>query len=197
MLDNPSTDDGWSTSLLLHTLNPINFLFSLPIHALFGLIFAYNFSIIFSLSVSGYAAYLLALDVVHNQRSALVGGVVFACSGYVLAQALGHLNLIAVEFLPFAALALRRVVAAPGLYNIVLAAFCIWLNLLCDWQYFLFALLWGGWYTVALTWNKHMLRTAVPIVIVLMLAILLALPLLLPTALVALNTPQADTGERL
>jgi hypothetical protein len=71
---------------------------------------------------------------------------VFACSGYVLAQALGHLNLIAVEFLPFAALALRRVVAAPSLYNVVLAAFCIWLNLLCDWQYFLFALLWGAWY---------------------------------------------------
>ncbi len=39
-------------SLFLHTLNPINFIISLPVHALFGLVSAYNFVVIFSLVAS-------------------------------------------------------------------------------------------------------------------------------------------------
>lgn len=54
-------------SLLLHTLNPINFLISLPVHALFGLVVAYNFVVLFSLTMSGYTAYLLARSVLAEQ----------------------------------------------------------------------------------------------------------------------------------
>lgn len=185
------------TSLLLHTLNPFNFLISLPFHALFGLVVAYNVALLFSLVSSGYAAYLLAADVTGSRRAALVGGAVFACSGYLLAQALGHLNLIAAEWLPFAALALRRAGAAPGLSmrRILLAALCIALNVLCDWQYFLFALLWSGWYALALAWQQRTLRAALPAVLAAGLALLFALPLLLPTASLAAATPGADTGQ--
>lgn len=183
-------------SLLLHTLNPFNFLVSLPVHALFGLVVAYNTMIIFSIAVSGYGAYLLAADAVGDRRAALIGGTVFAASGYVLAQALGHLNLIAVEWLPFAALALRRANMQPGprWRWIVSAGFFIALNALCDWQYLIFALIWAGWYALAAAWSKRDLRAAGPSVAAIALALALATPLLIPTAYVAANTEKADTG---
>lgn len=103
------------TSLLLHTLNPINFLISLPVHALFGLVAAYNFVVLFSLSVSGYTAYLLASDVTGDRRAGVVAGAAYASSAYLLAQVYGgHTNLMAAEWLPLAVLLLRRACLAPG-----------------------------------------------------------------------------------
>lgn len=182
-------------SLLLHTLNPFNFLVSLPFHALFGLIVAYNVALLFSLVASGYATYLLAEDVVGNQRAALLAGVVVASSGYLLAQVLGHLNLVAMEWVPFAVLALRRASSAPGVRTIGLAGLCLFLNVLCDWQYFLFALVWCGWYALALVRSQRSVRVALPVLLAGGVALLLVLPLLVPTAQLALHTPRADTGQ--
>jgi hypothetical protein len=184
------------TSLLLHTLNPFNFLISLPVQAIGGLVAAYNTVIIFSLASSGYAAYLLARDVTDDWGAALLSGIVFACSAYLLAQVMGgHMNLVAAEWLPFAVLTMRWAARSPGLRTILLAALCLFLNVLCDWQYFLFAVMWGCWYALALVWQQRTIRASVPVVLTLVVSSLLVLPLLIPTAALAMNTPHADTGD--
>ncbi|MDW8144737.1 MAG: hypothetical protein RMJ48_00310 [Roseiflexaceae bacterium] len=81
-------------SLLLHTLNPINFLLTLPVHLIITLpvnsvlklniTFAYNLAILLSLTLCGLYTYLLALDVTGSRPAALTAGAVFACSGYLL-----------------------------------------------------------------------------------------------------------------
>jgi hypothetical protein len=186
-------------SLLLHTLNPLNFVISLPLHALFGLVVAYNFALLFSLVASGYGAYLLAFDVTHDQRAALLAGAVFAFSGYMLAQALGHLNLIAAEWIPFSVLALHYAARKPSVKWIGLAGVCLALNVACDWQYFLFVLLWSGWYGVVVLWQARAsgspLRAVLPVAGAVVVALLLVLPVLLPTAELAARTPRADTGD--
>ena len=61
-------------SLLLHTLNPINF--SLPCLSLLpNLAATYNAAILASLTLCGLCTYLLALDVTGSRPAALVGGV--------------------------------------------------------------------------------------------------------------------------
>jgi len=135
-------------SLLLHTLNPINFLITLPVILTLNLTAAYNAAILASLTLCGLCTYLLALDVTGSRPAALVGGVVFACSGYLLSQVAGeHTHMVAAWPLPLAMLALRRTVHRPSLRNTLLAGLALGLNLLADWQYFLFILIWTGWYS--------------------------------------------------
>lgn len=182
----------YGASLYLHTLNPINFILSLPVHALFGLVVAYNFIIIGSLCASGYTAYLLAYDVTGDRRAALVGGTIFATSGYLLAQVMGgHTHMVAAEWLPLAVLALRRAAARPRLRRVLLAGALLALNALCDWQYFLFIMLWAAFYALAVAWGRRSARAAAPVVAAAAFAALLVLPLLVPTALLALQTPTA------
>jgi hypothetical protein len=197
-LHNPYVTDAlyypYGASLYLHTLNPINFILSLPVHALFGLVVAYNFVIIGSLCASGYTAYLLAHDVTRDRPAALVGGAVFACSGYLLAQVMGgHTHMVAAEWLPLAALALRRLTASPGVRRALLAGALLAVNVLCDWQYFLFIMLWAVCYALAVAWARRSLRAALPIAAAAAVAVALVLPLLVPTARLALQTPSATT----
>ncbi len=212
-------------SLLLHTLNPINFLISLPVHALFGLVVAYNFVVIVSLTASGYTAYLLAHNVTGDRWAALVAGTIFATSGYLLSQALGgHTHMLAAQFLPLAVLALRRLtvptpptavspVTAAGeparwsrrdeLGAIMLAGVALAVNLLADWQYFLFILIWAAWYALTRWWAGvvkggqraifRLPRDAQRICLAIGVALVLALPLAIPTARLADETPTATT----
>ncbi len=180
--------------LFLHTLNPINFLISLPVHALFGLVAAYNFVVLISLTLSGYFSYLLAFDVIGDRRAALVSGAVFAFSGYLLAQVMGgHTHMMAAWGLPLAVLALRRADAQPSRRRIILAGFALALNLLADWQYFLFIMIWAGWYGFSRVWAQRNWRAALPTVVAGCLAALLALPLAIPTARFAATVETAST----
>ncbi|MCX7790868.1 MAG: hypothetical protein N2378_09540, partial [Chloroflexaceae bacterium] len=200
--------------LWLQTLNPINFLVSLPVHALFGLVVAYNFVVLFSLTMSGYAVYLLARGVLAengsspatNHRAALIAGVIFATSGYLLAQVFGsHLNLLAAWPLPLAALALHRAANRPGWGRIALAGALIALTVLCDWQYLLFTLIWAAWYALArLLFHRaagasggplpRLRASGAPAVAAAIgVALLLVLPLAIPTARFASQVPGAET----
>lgn len=214
-------------SLLLQTLNPINFLVSLPIHALFGLIVAFNFVVLFSLTMSGYTTYLLARAVLADTdqgagarwRAALLAGVIFANSGYLLSQVLGsHTHMLAAWPLPLAVLALRRAATAPAVGRVMLAGGLMALTVLSDWQYLLFTLIWGVWYACALLlfqprapeasapverqvaapwWRRvraRLVASGAPAVIAASgLALLLVLPLAVPTARFSAQVPTAET----
>lgn len=214
-------------SLLLQTLNSINFLISLPIHALFGLIVAYNFVVLFSLTMSGYTTYLLARAVLADtdqgvgarRRAALLAGVIFANSGYLLSQVLGsHTHMLAAWPLPLAVLALRRAAAAPSMGRVTLAGGLMALTVLSDWQYLLFTLIWSAWYACALLlvpprapaapapvvgqggapwWRRardRLFASGAPAVSAATgLALLLVLPLAVPTARFSARVPTAET----
>jgi hypothetical protein len=183
-------------SLLIHTLNPINFLLTLPIQALFGLVVAYNTVVLISLIASGYTAYLLAVDVAGDRRAALLAGTIYAFSGYLLAQVFGgHTHMMAAEWLPLAVLALRRARARPRVTTIVLAGAALAINQLCDWQYFVFILIWSGWYALALAWIERSVRPLLPIGLAIAVAGALIAPLAIATARQAAITPRIAPAE--
>ena len=97
--------------LYFHTLNIFNGLTFLPLTINGGPLVAYNVAVVFSFVVGGYGAYLLALYVMRKasaqrsvQLAAFLGGFVFAFSPYHMAHLLGHMQLISLEWLPFYAL---------------------------------------------------------------------------------------------
>ncbi len=190
------------TTLLLQTLNPINFLTSLPIHYFFGLTAAYNFAILLNLTLSGFISYLLAQDVTQDRRAAIIAGVVFASSGYLLSQVVGgHTHMTAAWPLPLAVLLLRLAYRRPSWWMIGLSGAALALNLLSDWQYYLFALIWAAWYCLWLLivpgqiaaglWPR--LRSVLPVVGAVLVSLLLTSPLIVATAQVAKVTPTAST----
>ncbi|HMQ56145.1 MAG TPA: hypothetical protein PKD98_28950, partial [Anaerolineae bacterium] len=87
-------------SLLFHTLNILNGLWTLPIQLNFGLTIAYNSVVFFSFATGGLGAYLLALHTLVRFRpggrglrlAALAGGLVFTFAPVQLAHLLGHMQ---------------------------------------------------------------------------------------------------------
>ncbi len=77
---------------------------------------AYNFVFLSGFVLSGFGMYLLMLSLTRNRLAAFLAGAAFAFAPYRMAS-LAHIQLVTVQWLPLALLALRRVVRAddyPG-----------------------------------------------------------------------------------
>lgn len=159
-------------SLLFHTLNPLNGLISMPVQLAFGVLAAYNFVVVASFTLSGYGAFLLAAWVLRPLSilrplpvreesaagarfwAALLAGAIFAFAPVHMAQLLGHMQVFAYEWIPFAVLFMLRTVtraraARPWLRDALLCALFVVLAALCDWYFALYLLLFGAF---ALIW---------------------------------------------
>lgn len=145
--------------LLFHTLNAFNGVSFLPVQLAFGLLPEYNAVVLFSFTAGGLGGYLLARQVLgtnSNRLAAFLAGAVFTFSPYHFAHLLGHMQLIALAWLPFYALyVLRslRAAEAPGVRCIaregILAALFLILVALCDWYYAFYCILFTA---VAAAW---------------------------------------------
>lgn len=174
----------YGAPLYLHTLNLFNGLVSLPLQLLFGLIPAYNTIVLLSLSLAGYFAYLLVAEICGSRHAGFVGGVVYAFGSYHMIHLLGHMNLLASEWLPAYILCLHRASSATGRRRtiyILAALGALLLLMLCDWQYVLFA----GLFTICYSPSQSVARRSLaPLVVAAAIGTLwlvVAAPLLLPT----------------
>ena len=103
--------------LLFHTLNPFNGLLSLPVQVAFGLFAAYNAVVLFSFTLAGLGAYLLARQMLGPQSSrlaAFAAGAIFTFAPVHIAHLLGHMQVISLEWLPFFALYLLSAALPPA-----------------------------------------------------------------------------------
>lgn len=93
-------------SLAWSTLDPLASLLALPFSLTFGPVVAYNVSLITQLALAAFFAYLLCLRVCGNVTAAVIGGVCFGFSPWVMGEALGHLSLVTAFPIPLYLLAL-------------------------------------------------------------------------------------------
>lgn len=172
------------TSLYFHTLNIFNGFLSIPLQDMFGLIFSYNTIVLFSFVFGGYGAYLLTHYLVRNRTAAFISGMVFTFSPYHLAHTLGHMQLIALEWLPFFVLFLIRTVEERSSRNALCAAFFLFLTSLCDWYYVMYLLLFTLLTAVYYLWTSKNREAARDITVRLVLTgiifVVLDAPILLP-----------------
>ncbi|MHB0879196.1 MAG: hypothetical protein ACYC5O_24425, partial [Anaerolineae bacterium] len=168
LLDYPA-----GVSLLFHTLNLPNALLSLPVQEVLGLAGAYNAVVVASFALSGLGAYLLALRVLRRgdrlaRAAAVLAGAAYAFSPFHFAHLLGHMQVFALQWLPFSCLALWTLVDGGGRSGrrslgagrvgaavafLVLAGLTDWYNLL---YLGLLTALWWPWFAWA---GRHDLRT--------------------------------------
>ena len=104
-------------SLLFHTLNYFNGLWTLPLQLNFGLTIAYNAVVFFHFTLAGFGVYLLARYTLaqlgfRDARAALAAfaaGVIFTFSPFHLAHLLGHMQVLSLTWPPFYILFVLRI----------------------------------------------------------------------------------------
>ncbi len=179
-------------SLLFHTLNPFNGLVALPLQLAAGLYVAYNSVVLFSFAAGGLGAFLLARYTLRatpapaRAWASFLAGAIYTFSPYHSAHLLGHMQLIALEWIPFYALYLcrgldRATVGSPRARDIILPALFLVLIALCDWYYFFYCVIFSA--LAGLTWLVQRRLTARGVTLVAGIGVLCGLvlaPLLVP-----------------
>jgi len=147
--------------LYFHTLNIFNGLISLPVQGVGNLFWAYNFVVLLAFVLGGYGTFLLIRYVTTRQGlaagpgrewAAFAGGCVFTFSPFHFAHLLGHMQVFALEWIPFYVLTFLQAMDSlqrerkPGaqrgwkslLKRSCLPALFLILVGLCDWYYVMY-----------------------------------------------------------
>ena len=126
-------------SLLFQTLNPFNGLISIPLQFLFRMETTYNLIVIFSFIMSGIGMYCLARYLIRNRLAAFIAGCIYTFCPFHFAHGLGHLQLIAMEWMPFYILYMIKTHREGGWKNGVLGGVFLILTALCSWYYLIYS----------------------------------------------------------
>lgn len=129
------------TTLVGHTLSAFNGLLAIPLSVALGPVQVHNALVAVGFVGGGWAAFLLARDVVGGWWPSVVAGFAFTFSGYHFAHAEGHLNLVSLEWVPIFVLCWLRLLRQPTVRRALLAAGALGLVLLCDYYYVLLCVL--------------------------------------------------------
>jgi hypothetical protein len=96
-------------NLMWSTVVPVASILALPTSWLGGPVVAYNVSLLVQLALASLFAYLLCLRICGNLIAAVIGGVCFGFSPWLMGEALGHLSLVTAFPIPLYFLALDNV----------------------------------------------------------------------------------------
>jgi hypothetical protein len=108
-----------------------------------GRVAAYNFTVWWSWPLAGLGAYLLAREVTGNRWAAFIAGLIYAFYPYHFAQR-NHLNLLSVQWMPFALLFLMRATRRGRVVDGLWAGFFFACAGLSSWHQLTLAGLLGG-----------------------------------------------------
>ncbi len=164
-------------SLMFHTLNIFNSLWTLPIQLNFGLAIAYNSIVLASFTLAGYGGYLLSLYTLTQlgfphpkglRPAAFVGGLVFTMAPFHFAHLLGHMQVFSLIWPPFYVLWLLRTLqpssikrgrAGGWVRNIALSCLFLVLATLVDWYHTLYLLIFTGLVLIWTLWQAWLSST--------------------------------------
>ncbi|MEA2672218.1 MAG: hypothetical protein QOG45_2438 [Chloroflexota bacterium] len=97
-------------NLMWNSFQPFTALVAAPVTAAAGPVVAYNAMVTLALGLSGWCAYLAIRRLVPGRAAALAGGLLYGFSPYMLAHAVGHLDLVMAPTPPLLLMLLHEVV---------------------------------------------------------------------------------------
>jgi hypothetical protein len=127
------------TSLLLHSLMPLNGILAIPLAMVLSKIQAFNVLVILAFATSGLAAFWLCWGATRHYWASLAGGFSFAFCSYRWAHYHGHLHLIESGWMALYIAALLYFLKRPKVATAIPTAVLLMLILLCDQYHFLFS----------------------------------------------------------
>lgn len=120
--------------LIFHTHSAFNMLATMPVNLWLGMTAAYNFSVLLSLTLSGYGGWLLGREVSGDTRGGVLAGLIFAFFPQHIEQTFEHINLYSTQFLPWALYYLLRLLRDGGRGVAIGFGVTFGLNALCSWH---------------------------------------------------------------
>ncbi|MGH7158048.1 MAG: hypothetical protein ACREGD_03155 [Candidatus Saccharimonadales bacterium] len=139
------------TSLIPQTMNIYNGLVGIPLMNIFGLSLpaTVNVAVAFSFVMGGVTMFWFAQKLLKKYWIAILAGVLFTFSSYHFAHGLGHLQLVALQWIPLFLLAFWTLLEKMRYRYALLAAGALFLVLLCDYYYLFWCVIvgamWAGW----------------------------------------------------
>jgi hypothetical protein len=132
----------YGTTLLGQTMNPFNgFVGIFLMHVLhLSLVQSFNTMIIFSFAFGGVTAFWLCYYFTKKYIPSLIGGFLYTFSSYHFAHAIGHMQLVSLEWIPLFILLWWKLLKNPRYRTAIGAAIVLLLVLFCDYYYFLYSL---------------------------------------------------------
>ncbi|MEX2300226.1 MAG: glycosyltransferase family 39 protein [Bryobacterales bacterium] len=121
-------------SLTFYTHSSFNMLLALPVTVVLGPAAAYNFCVLFALTLSGWGAYLLVREITGDSRAGILAGLIFTYFPNHMEQTLEHLNLFSTEFIPLTLFYFLRCCRQGGRKNVILLGVFFAFNTLCSWH---------------------------------------------------------------
>ncbi|MES1986676.1 MAG: hypothetical protein V4440_01355, partial [Pseudomonadota bacterium] len=150
--------EPWGVTLVGQTLNPINGFVGVVLQTFLSLVQAFNVMITFSFVFGGLTMFWLCRFLTKSMgRSyipSLIGGAMFTFSSYHFSHAIGHMQLVSLEFIPLFVLLWWKFLLKPNYRLAVGTAVTLLLVLFCDYYYFLYSLLMAIFITAYLLWRK-------------------------------------------
>ncbi|MGH7179089.1 MAG: hypothetical protein ACREJC_17050 [Tepidisphaeraceae bacterium] len=131
------------SSLLAHTLSPLNGLAAIPLSRFLPQVVVFNTIHVLAFVLSGMTAFWLAYYLSRNILPSLAAGYIFTFSSYHWAHGQGHLQLTAMQWIPLFLLAWVRFLDGPSFGRAAMAVAALLLVELCDFYYLLYCVLAG------------------------------------------------------
>jgi hypothetical protein len=147
MLQNPFYTDlifyPNKVNLFWSTTDPLAAILALPVNLTLGPVLSYNFSLILQLALAAFFGRLLCLQVCRHHLAALIGGICFGFSPFILAHALGHLSLVTAFPIPLYVIALDRLLRkqSPSWRDGAILGVALFLTALGHYNYAVFCVL--------------------------------------------------------
>lgn len=148
----------YGISLLGHTLNTVNGVLGIPLAGVLNQVEVHNCLIVFSFVASGWTMFLLAYHLTHFYWPSIVAGFIFTFSNYHFAHAEGHMQLVAMQWIPLFMLLWYQLLTRPVLRTSLAAVVALLLVILNDYYYFLYVVI-AALFMAA--WYAHWLRDAI------------------------------------
>lgn len=185
-------------TLLGQTLNPFNGFVGIALLQFMSLTQAFNTMVIFSFLAGGLTAFWLCYYFSRAYIPSIIGGFIFTFSAYHFAHALGHMQLVSLEWIPLFLLLWWMFLKRPRYLTGIGAALALFLVLLCDYYYFLYCVI-AAALIVGYFWYKKELpplkkrTTLLPFAAFAGTGLALVAPL--PIALLRLNARESLSGS--
>lgn len=145
----------FGVTLVGQTLNPINGFMGVLLQSFMSLVQAFNTMIIFSFVFGGISMFWLCRYFTKSYIASLVGGAVFTFSSYHFAHAIGHMQLVSLEFLPLYILFFWKFLKKPSYLLAVGVVTSLLLVIFSDYYYFLYVLMLSAFILGYLFWRKE------------------------------------------
>ena len=128
-------------SLNGHTLNPFNGFLALFLSNYFSQIQSHNIIIIFTFVSAGVTAFWLAFYFSRSFWASFIGGFIYTFSSYHFSHAMGHMELISIEWIPLFVLFWFLLLKKPGIFSALGSALSLYLVFLCSHYYFIYSII--------------------------------------------------------